>query len=158
MIIFASVFGALLGFISIQPDPSGNIYFVLPGNLFSSISNAFSEFIQTVYNSFSEYFSLLPARLELNFLGFIWYLFLDLIGIVLFIGLFASIYLFLSDYIKQKKLIRILIDIIIGLIIGLIIGSVIGIIIKPYTKIIIWGILGFLLLIYLAIRWFVRNA
>ena len=139
MVYFVAIFSGILGFLSIHPDPSGNIYFILPNNLFSGTSSAFPEFIQSIYNSFSEYFSLLPNRLELNFLGFIWYLFLDLLGILMIIGLFNSIYyslhtLGIIDYIKRKKFLGTFIDVIIGLIFGLIFGCIIGIVIKPYNQ------------------------
>ena len=79
------------------------------------------------------------------------------------IGLFISIYyslhtLGIIDYIKRKKFLGTFIDVIIGLIFGLIFGCIIGIVIKPYIKNIIWIGLGILLLIYLALSWFVRNA
>ena len=158
MIYFVAFLSSILGFVSIQPEPSGSIYFILPQNLFPCIGVAFSSILQAIYESFSEYFSLLSNRLELNLLGFIWYLLLDIIGIILFIGLLVGIYTFVSGYIEHRTLGRILINIIVGLIVGLVFGCILGIVIKPYIKDIMWIGLGILLLFYLAITWFVRNA
>jgi len=152
-IIIPIICSTILGFISIQPLPDGNIHFIFPTdlfvNLFSWIISAFVYMLRSLFDSFVSFVITFPDRFNVNFLGFIWILLCDLgkllihscfvlLVILIIISCISGLLVYLKNKDKRKILLHILVKILISIIVGLILGSIIGIIIKPYFRELSW--------------------